>query len=580
MSKRILIIEDNILNLKLTKKLISLAGLHPLTAYNAEDGLKIARTEKPDLILMDIQLPGINGLDATRIIKNDKDISDIPVIALSAHAMQEEMNKAREAGCCGYITKPLETRTFLKTIQAFLPHDSEPEAEDNDNELSMHKPRILLADADPENRKFVRTCLAGLGAEIINAAGENGIATSMNVFPDSIDLLIIGFVMLEKNRFEAARKFREDPATAEIPVLAITNDPFETEKAWSAGADAIISNPLNEKELLDKVSRLLFTKNPLAGQGESENVKGNNENSGSYSVIVFIGMDEKNIEKIMSSLDDEHSSRALMFSEAKDALEYIRSGRCDVICSPAVLQDSDAISLCRTVKNRETSSGTQIMILSKNMGTEKRILAINAGCDDYIEMPVSMTEMTVRLKALIKKKKELDILSARAEDAMSSSITDRLTNLYSYSYFRHYLDLEVRRSIRQGYSLALMILELNDFGRYTEIHGSASAEKKIKQIASVITKNIRAVDFPSRFSIHKFAIIFPYTIRDDAETVVERIIKELSDTTAKTEDEDGITFSMGLVMCPDEAIDSVSLIHRANSLMIESRADSLHPKLN
>lgn len=575
MSKKILIVEDNVLNLKLTKKLITMAGLHALTAYNAEDGIRVARAEKPDLILMDIQLPGINGLDATRILKNDKTMSSIPIVALSAHAMQEEMNKAREAGCNGYITKPLDTRTFLKTLHGFLFSEIDKKEDCSDNKGDNPKtPRILLADADPENRKLVKNYLSGLGAEIINAAGENGISASLNVFSDGIDLLIVGFVSPETRRFETAEAFRADSATAEIPILAITNGPSEIERAWSAGADAIIGMPLSQTELMEKVCRLLnFKKDASAGikNGCSPISEGV---STAHPVIVFINLDEKNVEKIMNALVDDKKYRALMFSETKEALEYIKSGRADVICFPVVLQDYNPISLCAAIKSQESTSGIQILMLSKNMGTEKRIQAINAGCDDYVDMPVPISELSARIRALVKKKSRFDALNSKVENAMSSSITDRQTGLYTYSYFRHYLDIEVKRSIRQGYSIAVMVIEMNDFGKYTEIHGNQTSENAIKEAAAIITACIRAVDFPARFSVHKFAVIFPYTDNNEVMIVAERIKKGLADCFGSVDAwHEQIFFSSGLAICPEEAIDCVSLIHKANSKLIESRSE-------
>lgn len=374
MSKKILIIEDNVLNLKLTKKLITMSGLHALTAYNAEDGISIVRIEKPDLILMDIQLPGISGLDAARIIKADSDVAHIPIVALSAHAMKEEMNRAREAGCDGYITKPLDTRTFLKTLHGFISSEKEKEKKSEDDAVDpqTERPRILLADADPENRRMIKEYLSGLEADIINAAGENGISASLNVFPDSIDLLIIGFVAPESRRFEAAEAFRADSATADIPVLAIASGPSEIEKAWSAGADAVISTPLGRDELIAKVFRLLKSKKNVSRSclaGASNTALAGSASSS--PVLVFLGIEEKNVEKIMKSFPDQGNFRALIFQETREALEYARSGRTDVICMPSVLKDYNPISLCRTLKNHEYTAGIQILILSKNLGLEQ-----------------------------------------------------------------------------------------------------------------------------------------------------------------------------------------------------------------
>lgn len=118
--KTILIIEDNELNMKLVRGLLVFGKYRVIEAANAEAGLTAARTHSPDLILMDIQLPGMDGLSATRIVKEDPLLKEIPVIALSSYAMQSDEEKAGEAGCIGYITKPIDTRNFLKTIGQYL----------------------------------------------------------------------------------------------------------------------------------------------------------------------------------------------------------------------------------------------------------------------------------------------------------------------------------------------------------------------------------------------------------------------------------------------------------------------------
>ena len=120
--KTILIIEDNQLNMKLVKTLLQIEKHQVLEADTAEKGLEIAKEKRPDLILMDIQLPGMDGLEATRIIKQDPELKGIPVVALTSFAMQGDEEKALEAGCEGYITKPIDTREFTQTLVQYYPN--------------------------------------------------------------------------------------------------------------------------------------------------------------------------------------------------------------------------------------------------------------------------------------------------------------------------------------------------------------------------------------------------------------------------------------------------------------------------
>lgn len=117
---RILIIEDNPANMKLACLLLNNAGHVPLCATDAETGMTMARAEQPDLILMDIQLPGIDGLTATTLLKQASATAAIPVIALTAMAMKNDQEKAEAAGCDAYIAKPLRYLDLYAAIDAQL----------------------------------------------------------------------------------------------------------------------------------------------------------------------------------------------------------------------------------------------------------------------------------------------------------------------------------------------------------------------------------------------------------------------------------------------------------------------------
>ncbi len=117
----VLVVEDHALNMQLATDLLEADGIRVLQAEAAEDGLELARSHHPDLILMDVQLPGMDGLTAIRQLQEDPDARDIPVVVLSAHAMEADEAKARDAGAHGYIAKPIDTRAFVGTVRAYLP---------------------------------------------------------------------------------------------------------------------------------------------------------------------------------------------------------------------------------------------------------------------------------------------------------------------------------------------------------------------------------------------------------------------------------------------------------------------------
>ena len=117
----ILIIEDNEMNLELAATLLEIKGFEVISATTAEEGLRLAYQRLPDLILMDFSLPGMDGLTAIRNLKADPATRHLAVIGLSANAMKGDQEIALNAGCNGYLTKPIDTRTFASTIENFVP---------------------------------------------------------------------------------------------------------------------------------------------------------------------------------------------------------------------------------------------------------------------------------------------------------------------------------------------------------------------------------------------------------------------------------------------------------------------------
>ena len=131
MSKTVLIVEDNELNMKLFHDLLEAHGVETVKTYDGKNVLELAREHNPDLILMDIQLPEISGLDVTKMLKADEELKVIPVIAVTAFAMKGDEQKIREGGCEDYISKPISVVNYMTTINRYLaPEDAQEQSEE------------------------------------------------------------------------------------------------------------------------------------------------------------------------------------------------------------------------------------------------------------------------------------------------------------------------------------------------------------------------------------------------------------------------------------------------------------------
>jgi len=116
----VLVVEDNESNMKVVTDLLVAFGYDVIQSFSAEEAIQRAEPEHPSLILMDISLPGMDGLTATKVLKNNPATAHIPVVALTAHAMKDDEARAREAGCDAYILKPIDTRSFCSNLSALI----------------------------------------------------------------------------------------------------------------------------------------------------------------------------------------------------------------------------------------------------------------------------------------------------------------------------------------------------------------------------------------------------------------------------------------------------------------------------
>jgi len=150
MTKTVLIVEDNELNMKLFRDLLEAHGIGTLETRSGTEVLEIARTKKPDLILMDIQLPEVSGLDVTKWLKSDEALKKIPVIAVTAFAMKGDEEKIRQGGCEDYISKPISVSRFLEVIQKHLDKSAEDEATEEQKEESS-APEFQIRDSGDDD---------------------------------------------------------------------------------------------------------------------------------------------------------------------------------------------------------------------------------------------------------------------------------------------------------------------------------------------------------------------------------------------------------------------------------------------
>ncbi len=242
MKPRILVVDDNALNRKLAGDLLEIEGYEVLYCEDAEQVLNmLPELALPDLVLMDISLPGMDGLTLTRHLRQETQWARIPIIALTAFAMKGDEQKALDAGCVGYITKPIDTRRLPGQVAQYLAATMQPQGQPL-NVMVIEDHRIDLKLAGDRIR------LNGHVALDITSAEEaiEGLSHSQ---PDVI-LLDLNLPGMDGLAF--VRRIKSDPKVSALPIVAITSfpDDFRRDELLAAGCAAFLVKPVGMSELV------------------------------------------------------------------------------------------------------------------------------------------------------------------------------------------------------------------------------------------------------------------------------------------------------------------------------------------
>ena len=581
-TQKILVIEDNEKNMKLVRLLLEIGNYQVLESEDAETGVEIAQREVPDLILMDIQLPGMDGLQATQEIKKDPKLSKIPVVALTSYAMDGDKARVLNAGCDGYFAKPIDTKNFLNVLRSYL----NPKPAEEPSTLPAPKSntvRILIVDDDEKNVKLMCGMLTRDDYEL-STAGDGPTALSM-IEENTPDLILLDVMMPGMDGYEVTRRLKAKAETNTIPIILITalDSPADRAQGLEAGAEEFLTKPVNPVEIEARIQSMLKLKryrDQLTIRSQSENQVGSDdpvtetvEDTGHPRRILMVEDDEKDLKVFKRQLDTPEYQLETVKSGA-DALDVVRSRPFDLILLDVLLPGVNGFEICRRIKEMDHAKDTQVVLITCLTDLENKIKGVESGADDYLVKPIDPRELQARVKALLKKKTYLDSLHAHYEKALNSSLLDGMTGLYNHSYFKRFLDLEIKRSQRQGHSTALLMLDLDDFKQINDSLGHVAGDDILREVAGLLKKSIREIDVAARYGGEEFAIVLPYGDNYGSGVVGDRLrslIEDQSFTVTGSDQKVRVTLSIGGAVYPDDADTAIQLIKTADSLLYEAK---------
>ncbi len=258
-TKKILYVEDNDDNIYMLKPRLERKGYEVLIAGDGKEGIYLANNKKPDLILMDLELPVLDGWEATKHLKKDPNTRHIPIIALSARVMEDDRIRAIDAGCDDFDTKPVEFKSLITKIHSFLPDESE--SVDEDKVVVEDHRKILIVDDNDDNRYTLSEFLKREGFTNLETA-ENGKIGLDKLNDNNFDLVLLDLKMPEMDGIEALRNIKSNDNLRHIPVIMISAaDEIENvTQCIEIGAEGFLTKPFNSMLLRARVNASLGKK--------------------------------------------------------------------------------------------------------------------------------------------------------------------------------------------------------------------------------------------------------------------------------------------------------------------------------
>ncbi|HEY8656414.1 MAG TPA: response regulator [Candidatus Limnocylindria bacterium] len=264
---RILIVEDEMNNLDVARRIVLAAGHEALVAMDGQTGLEIARVERPDAILMDLLLPKMDGWAVTRAIREEPWAAELPIIAVSALAMDADRERAREAGCSDFVTKPYAPAELRAVLNRYFSDGTAPRRVARATEAAVTQVipaerlgTILVVDDEPANVELLVRRLNGNGYATITAS--NGHEAIVRAATDVPDLILMDVMMPGIDGWESTRLLKADPKTAQIPVIFVTarDRAEDVAEGFEVGGVMYVHKPFEAVELFARVRSALFTK--------------------------------------------------------------------------------------------------------------------------------------------------------------------------------------------------------------------------------------------------------------------------------------------------------------------------------
>lgn len=444
--------------------------------------------------------------------------------------------------------------------------------------FSTYKKKILIVDDDPTSLKILESMLQADRYNVVKA--NNGEEALDSAFDQPPDLILLDIMLPGIDGFEVIRKIKKDKRTKDVPIIIITSlDKSESKvKGLEEGAEELLSKPVHATELLARVSSMLrlkeyrdqLTIRTLSGKSfgvmpkEREEVEIKEEDMPQILLVEDTEVDAKIVEKAL----EDKTFRLTTVKSGKEVFSTFRQKEIDLILLDILLPDMNGFEICRRLKKNHKD--IQVVIVTCLDDLESKIKGIELGVDDFLVKPIIGRELKARVKTLLEKKVHLDSLRTHYHEALGRSQLDWLTGLYNHGYFQEFLGYELKRALKQGFPVSLIMIDVDNFKSYNDTLGHSAGDAILREMGQVLRNSIREVDFAARYGGEEFAVVLPYVHRENAIIIAKRIHRAFTSHEFfhdKSIELGNPTVSMGIAIFPEEASNKADLIIQADSML-------------
>jgi len=447
-----------------------------------------------------------------------------------------------------------------------------------------YKKKVLVADDSAVALASLEKILSTDHFQTIKATnGKEALDRAVCELPD---LILLDVMMPEMNGFEVARTLKEDSRTHGIPIIMVTAlQDLENELAGrEAGAEEYLSKPVRPQELLARANSLIALRqyrDQLSIRNHSQwsfivdkqSDDASPEPEKEQPSVLLVEDNESDAELVRHFLTDLplHLER---LSNGEDAVELCQTGKVDMMLLDILLPGLNGFEVCRRVKSSDKGKDLPIVVITCLEDMDSRVKCLELQADDFLVKPIIGRELQARVKILLEKKTQLDKLRSHYEEALNSAVVDWLTGLYNHGYFKKFLDLEIKKSLRQRYPVTLIMIDIDNFKALNDSYGHPSGDVVLQELAQVVRKSVREVDLVARYGGDEFAVVLPYSDGRRALRIAHRIdenIKKHGFSPLASAQNSRLTVSMGVAGYPQDAVHVDELIHSADQKLYTAK---------